>query len=477
MAFLSKVRHLLHKHDIRPRKGLGQNFCVDKDVLRRMVGYSGLCKDDVVLEVGAGLGFLTKLLSETAKIVVAVEVDPRLVMVLREELRDRENVELIEGDVLKTKLPVFNKVVANPPYSISTPLIFRLLETSFESAVLTLQREVAERLVAQEGSRDYGRLTVMTNYRTDAEVLEYLSRRTFYPPPEVESAIVRIKPREKAFKILDEETFSDVVGGLFTQRRRKTKNAMFSFVRSKGYKKNEARILIKGLPHLEARVYTLALGSLVEISNEVHRRIIKSKKIFYGNHTFYVLPEVYEPSDDTFLLADNLMIERGSEVLDVGAGCGILSVVAAKNAGRVVATDLNPQAVECAEINVKLNGLLGKIEVRHGSLFKTVKPSEKFDVIIFNPPYLPTSEAEARQGWLEKAWAGGPTGREIVDVFLKEAPKHLKRPGKILLVQSTLSDVTRTVRLLKEYGLEPKILAEKKLDFESIKLIQAFART
>jgi len=251
---------------------------------------------------------------------------------------------------------------------------------------------------------------------------------------------------------------------------------MFSFVRSKGYKKNEARILIEGLPHLEARVYTLALGSLVEISNEVHRRIIKSKKILYGNHTFYVLPEVYEPSDDTFLLADNLMIERGSEVLDVGAGCGILSVVAAKTAGRVVATDLNPHAVECAEINVKLNGLLGKIEVRHGSLFKTVKPNEKFDVIIFNPPYLPTSEAEAGQGWLEKAWAGGPTGREIVDMFLKEAPKHLKRPGKILLVQSTLSDVTKTVRLLREYGLEPKILAEKKLDFESIKLIQAFAR-
>ncbi|GEM_PF-90097 len=476
MAFLSEVRCLLQKYGIRPRKGLGQNFCVNQDMLRRMIGYSGLCKDDIVLEVGAGLGFLTKLLSETAKMVVAVEVDPRLVMVLRDELRGRENVELIEGDVLKTKLPVFNKVVANPPYSISTPLIFRLLETSFESAVLTLQREVAERLVAQEGSRDYGRLTVMTNYRADAEVLECLSRRTFYPPPEVESAIVRIKPREKAFKTLDKETFSDVVGGLFTQRRRKMKNAMFSFVRSKGYKKNEARVLIEGLPHLEARVYTLALGSLVEISNDVHRRIIKSKKIFYENHPLYVLPEVYEPSDDTFLLADNMMIERGSEVLDVGAGCGILSVVAAKNAGRVVAIDLNPHAVECAEINVKLNGLLGRIEVRHGNLFKAVKPNEKFDVIIFNPPYLPTSEAESGQGWLEKAWAGGPTGRDVVDMFLKEAPKHLKRPGKILLVQSTLSDVTKTMHLLREYGLEPKILAEKKLDFESIKLIHAFAR-
>lgn len=476
MSLLGKVRLLLHKYDIRPKKRLGQNFCIDDDVLRRLIGYSSLCEDDIVLEVGAGLGFLTKLLSETAKHVIAVEVDPHLVMALRDELEDRENVELIEGDVLKTKLPEFNKVVANPPYSISSSLIFKLLKRNFESAVLTLQRDLAERLVAREGSRDYGRLTVMTHYKADTEILEYLPKKTFYPPPDVESAIVRIKPCEKAFEILDEEIFSDVVRGLFTQRRRKTKNALLSFVRAKGHKKKEARALIEGLPYLEVRVYTLPPESFVDISNEVYRRIIKSKKFFYGDHTFYVLPEVYEPSDDTLLLADNLMIEDGSEVLDIGAGCGILSVVAAKNASRVVATDLNPHAVECAEINVKLNDLAGKIEVRHGNLFKPVKPDEKFDVIIFNPPYLPTSEEETEQGWLEKAWAGGPTGGEVIDKFLKEAPKHLKRRGKILLVQSTLSDVAKTMRLLKEGGLEPKILVEKKLDFESINLIQAFSR-
>ena len=476
MSLLGEVRRLLHEYDIRPKKRLGQSFCIDDDVLRRMVGYSNLCEDDTVLEVGAGLGFLTKLLSETAKRVIAVEVDPRLATALRDELEDRENVELIEGDVLKTRLPEFNKVVANPPYSISSPLIFKILKRNFESAVLTLQRELAERLVAHEGKRDYGRLTVMTNYRADIEILEYLPKKTFYPQPDVESAVVRINPREKSFRILDEETFSDVVRGLFTQRKRKARNALLSFVRAKSHNKKEAKILIEGLPYLEARIYTLAPESFVALSNRVYRRIIKSKKLFYEDYTFYVLPDVYAPSDDTFLLADNLMIEDGSEVLDIGAGCGILSVVAAKNASRVVATDLNPNAVECAEINVKLNDLASKIEVRHGDLFKPVKPDEKFDVIVFNPPYLPISEEEAQQGWLEKAWTGGPTGGEVIYKFLKEAPKHLKRRGKILLVQSTLSDVAKTMRLLKDCGLEPKILVQKKLDFESIKLIQAISR-
>jgi len=280
MSLLGEVRRLLHEYDIRPKKRLGQSFCIDDDVLRRMVGYSNLCEDDTVLEVGAGLGFLTKHLLETAKRVIAVEVDPRLATALRDELEDRENVELIEGDVLKTRLPEFNKVVANPPYSISSPLIFKILKRNFESAVLTLQRELAERLVAHEGKRDYGRLTVMTNYRADIEILEYLPKKTFYPQPDVESAVVRINPREKSFGILDEETFSDVVRGLFTQRKRKARNALLSFVRAKGHNKKEAKILIEGLPYLEARIYTLAPESFAALSNRVYRRIIKSKKFF-----------------------------------------------------------------------------------------------------------------------------------------------------------------------------------------------------
>ncbi len=293
----------------------------------------------------------------------------------------------------------------------------------------------------------------------------------------VESVIIRMKPHRRSFRVLDEKTFSDIVRWLFTQRRRKIRNAILSYLRMRGYEKKEARSLIEGLPYLESRVCMLTPEGLLYLSNEIYQRIVESKKFFYKNSVFYVLPEVYEPSDDTFLLADNLVIKRSSKVLDVGAGCGILSILAAKNASKVVATDLNPHAVECIKINVKLNDVARKVEVRCGDLFEAVKPDEKFDVIIFNPPYLPTSKGEAERGWLEKAWAGGPTGREVIDKFLREVPRYLNGGGKVLLVQSTLSDVAKTVGILEKYGFKPEILAEKKLDFESIKLIQAYLRT
>ena len=127
-----------------------------------MISYASVTEDDVVLEVGAGLGFLTQLLSHECKRVIAVEVDPKLITILREQLHGLQNVDLTEGDILKVSVPSFNKVVSTPPYSISSPLLFLLLERKFECAVLTFQKEFAERLAAYVGSKDYGRLTVTT---------------------------------------------------------------------------------------------------------------------------------------------------------------------------------------------------------------------------------------------------------------------------------------------------------------------------
>jgi len=162
MSLLKKTRRLLRTYQTFPKKRLGQNFMIEEDLLRLMISGASLNKNDVVLEIGAGLGFLTRLLSQECKQVIAVEVDPRLMRILRTELQDLENVKLIRGDVLKVPIPSFSKVVSNPPFYISSPILFWLLDKKFERATVTFQKEFAERLVASAGTREYGRLTVMT---------------------------------------------------------------------------------------------------------------------------------------------------------------------------------------------------------------------------------------------------------------------------------------------------------------------------
>ena len=131
------------------------------------------------------------------------------------------------------------------------------------------------------------------------------------------------------------------------------------------------------------------------------------KTVFYADLCFEVFEEVYEPAEDTFLIADKFdrAISEGDTVLDMGTGCGILAVIASKKARRVVATDLNPNAVECAKHNAKVNRAASKIEVRLGDLFGPILKTEKFDVILFNAPYLP-SKPEEEKTWTDRAWAG-----------------------------------------------------------------------
>ena len=150
------------------------------------------------------------------------------------------------------------------------------------------------------------------------------------------------------------------------------------------------------------------------------------KRIFFNNCTFYVEKNVYEPAEDTFLLTENLVVSEHDVVLDMGTGCGILGVLAAKRARKVVAVDVNPHAVRCAETNARLNGVMEKMDIRRGDLFEPIKKGEKFDVIIFNAPYLP-SEAREQKTWIGRAWAGGPTGRRLIDRFISRAPSYLRK--------------------------------------------------
>lgn len=199
----------------------------------------------------------------------------------------------------------------------------------------------------------------------------------------------------------------------------------------------------------------------------------RDKKVFFANYVFHVSENVYEPAEDSFLFAENLVVKKGETVLDVGTGCGILGIIAAEKAMGVVAVDINPHAVRCAKENAKLNGVVDKMFFVCGGLFAPIKTEEKFDLILFNSPYLP-SEPSENKSWLERAWAGGVAGRQVIDRFICEAPKYLKKDGRILLMQSTLSGVDETLRRFEESGLRTSIVVKRALPFfETIVLVKA----
>lgn len=237
---------------------LSQHFLMDERVADRIVNYANLKENDIVLEIGAGNGILTKRIAKIAK-VIAIEIDKRFI----ERLKRIENVEVINADALKVNFREinFNKVVSNLPYHISSPITFKLLEIPFELAILMYQKEFAERLVAMPGSKKYGRLSVMVYYKADCEILEYVPKEVFFPKPEVDSCVVKIIPIGKRFNV-NEELFEKVVKALFGHRRKKIRNAL---IIEKIVKKEE----VKKLPYIDMRVEQLEPEKIAELCNKI----------------------------------------------------------------------------------------------------------------------------------------------------------------------------------------------------------------
>jgi 16S rRNA (adenine1518-N6/adenine1519-N6)-dimethyltransferase len=266
---LEETKRLLRAFRIVPNRLLGQNFMVESSVFPLLSDYASLSMADVVLDAGAGFGFLTLFLAKKCKEVVAVERDPQVAEALRGRLGGLPNVTVIEADVLKARLPEFNKVVAIPPYSLSSRLVVWLLEREVECAVLVLQREFANRLVACVGSEDYGWLTVVACHDAEVELFDAVPKAMFYPQPEVDSVIARLKPwRIAPFKVSDEPFFKRMVRWLFTQRNKKLSNALAPFIKS-AYKvsKEEAEKRVCAVPFRERRVRELAPKDFGELAN------------------------------------------------------------------------------------------------------------------------------------------------------------------------------------------------------------------
>ncbi len=223
---------------MRPKKRWGQHFLTRPEIGIQVTEFAAVKPTDTVVEIGAGTGILTEELAKKAKKVIAFEIDPDLIPGLREKFSATPNIEIVVGDFLKIgperlkKLENF-KVVANIPYSLTTPLIFLLLDfiPKMELMVLTIQREVAERLAAKPDTREYGALTLAVDILARVELVKIIKKGAFRPPPRVESAVVRISPHLKPLlKPVEAQTFSKLVHSVFGQRRKTILNQLAKYL-------------------------------------------------------------------------------------------------------------------------------------------------------------------------------------------------------------------------------------------------------
>ncbi len=241
MAYLGShtaQRAVMQSHHFAPRKRYGQNFLADEVVLKDIVEISSITKEDLVLEIGPGLGSMTQYLCEAAGKVVAIEVDGALIPILEDTLSSYGNVSIIHADILKTdvnkideikEFPGKIKVVANLPYYITTPIIMSLLKLNdiISDITVMVQKEVALRMQAVPGGKEYGALSVFVQYYAEAKVERIVPASCFVPKPEVDSAVIKLSIRkEPPVKVTDEELMFDIVRAAFGQRRKTLANAI-----------------------------------------------------------------------------------------------------------------------------------------------------------------------------------------------------------------------------------------------------------
>jgi len=264
-----KISEFLRKQNFRFKKKWGQNFIFDQNLLERLVREAGIKPGDQVVEIGPGAGTLTReLLSQGAR-VLAVEIDATLLPIL-EEVLPKEHLVLVQGDALKVKLDELTqahglswpyKVVANLPYYIITPLVMKLLEEEqqIEDIVVMMQKEVAERFTATPGTKEYGAITLAVQYYAEAQLLFPVSRQMFRPVPEVDSLVLRLKPRqEPPAEVRDKGLLFKIIRAAFGQRRKTLLNSL-SAVQPGLEKENIRLILGKAGIDCQARGEVLSL--------------------------------------------------------------------------------------------------------------------------------------------------------------------------------------------------------------------------
>ncbi len=276
------IRAIKNRYGFRFSKSLGQNFLTDSRVLDDICDGADLGKDDLVIEIGPGIGTLTRHLSEYAGKVVAVEIDPNLITVLADTLADRENVRVVHADVLKTDIGALVeenregltgvKIVGNLPYYITTPVIMKLLEEdpAADSITVMMQKEVADRIKSPPGGRTYGALSVAVQYRCDVAEIRKVGKECFMPSPKVDSEILRLDLlKEPAVRTADEKLFFRLVKAGFAQRRKTLANSLSGA----GFSKDVIRQSLQACGIDEKRrAETLSLQDLADLTDHLVKR-------------------------------------------------------------------------------------------------------------------------------------------------------------------------------------------------------------
>lgn len=278
----SAVRRLMERHGFRCRKSMGQNFLADANIVDKIISSAILDKSDTVVEIGPGLGVITRAAAGRAGSVVSFELDRNLLPILKETLQGLDNVHVVAGDAMEVDIDkaVISrtgnngpyKLIANLPYYITTPLIMHLIKRRFNISlfVIMVQQEVAERMAAPPGGKEYGALSVAVQFYTEVALLFRVPRTVFMPRPEVDSAVVRLAARSKpAVDVPDEDLFFRIVRGAFGQRRKTLLNALSSaldcFTRDNIKKLLEDSGIDPG-----RRGETLSLTEFAEITRQVY---------------------------------------------------------------------------------------------------------------------------------------------------------------------------------------------------------------
>ena len=241
MNVYEETQYILHKYKIQANKSLGQNFLINEEVVENIVGASKICKEDLVIEIGPGLGTLTQSLLENAGKVVALELDDRMLKILNDRFFMYNNFQVINEDVLKVDLADLirkeknannlknAKIVANLPYYITTPIIMKLLEEELdiESITVMIQKEVADRLIATPGDKQSGAITYSVYYYAESEKIMLVENNSFIPEPEVQSEVIKLNIRKSpAIDLKDKDLFFKVIKASFIQRRKTLMNAL-----------------------------------------------------------------------------------------------------------------------------------------------------------------------------------------------------------------------------------------------------------
>lgn len=274
MNLYEETKMLLSQYGLRANKKLGQNFLINEEVIDEIVQKSEITNEDVVIEIGPGLGSLTKALLGKAKKVVVIELDPNMVDVLKSRFLN-DNLEIVFGDVLKVDLneiigkETSVKVVANLPYYITTPIIMKLLEEryKFKSITVMVQKEVGERICSEPGTKEYGAITIAVKYYSVPQIIIDVPKENFLPSPEVDSCVIKLDILEApSVNVKDEDKFFEIVRNGFNHRRKTISNSLSS---GNVDKENIINILNKLNINEKLRAENLSIQDFANIANEL----------------------------------------------------------------------------------------------------------------------------------------------------------------------------------------------------------------